>query len=149
MRAAGAARLLADGVAWRLSGAARAGTALVNALTGGDETEQTIAAMMLVRAGDRSVKFLTERLLAGGAPDLVDVLTSIGTEKAKTALRRIAQSTEPTVGTPIRKSAAEALRTLDEIDRHGRTSRHRAPSRLRFRWWVGCGARGGRRGRCR
>lgn len=93
----------------------------MNAVTGGDETEQTIAAMMLVRARDRSVPLLTELLLAGGSPDLVDVLTSIGTDKAKTGLQRIAQATEPTVGTPTRKTAAKALRTLDEIDRQGHT----------------------------
>jgi hypothetical protein len=120
VRAIRAARLLAAGAAWRLTGAAAAGKALVNAVVSGDETEQTVAGMLLVRAGDRSVPPLTEALLAGGSPDgPVEVLASIGTDAAKRALRRVAEATEPDVGTPSRESAAQALRTLDEIDRRG------------------------------
>ena len=113
MSAAGAARLLAAGAAWRFFGAAPAGRALVGALAADDETERTVAGMALARAGDRSAPLLTEALLAGSAPDLlVDVLASIGTDAARSALRRVAQ------GVPgAAESAARALRTLDEIDR--------------------------------
>jgi hypothetical protein len=73
---------------------------------------------MLVRGGDRSVPLVAKALLAGGSPDdLVPVLSSIGTAAARTALRAVAASTGPAVGEPARASAAQALRTLDEIDR--------------------------------
>lgn len=79
-----------------------------------------LAAMMLVRARDRSVPLVTRALLAGGADvALVEVLASIGTDEARAALRRVSDATEPTVVPPIRESAAEALRTLDEIGRQG------------------------------
>ncbi len=121
MSAAGAARLLAAGAAWRLAGAAPAGRALVGALADGDETERTVAGMQLTRAGDRSVPLLTEALLAGGAPGLaVDVLAGIGTHEARNALHRVARGTDPDVDAATRESAERALRTLDEIDRHDR-----------------------------
>lgn len=118
MGAIGAARLLTAGAAWRITGARPAGRALVAALSRDNETERTVAGIMLVRAGDRSVPSVTEALLAGGSPDdLVGVLASIGTDAARSALRTVAASTRPTVGQPTRESAARALRTLDEIDR--------------------------------
>jgi hypothetical protein len=122
MSAAGAARLLAAGAAWRLTGAVPAGRALVGALADGDETERTVAGMQLTRAGDRSVPLLTEALLTGSAPGplVVDVLASIGTDKARSTLRRVARAPAPGVAVASRESAARALRTLDEIDRRGR-----------------------------
>jgi hypothetical protein len=119
MSAAGAARLLVAGAAWRLAGAAPAGRALVCALADGDETERAVAGIQLTRAGDRSVPLLAEALLAGTPPDpAVDVLASIGTDEARSALRRVA--TESGVDATSRESAARALRTLDDIDRRGR-----------------------------
>ena len=118
MSAVGAARLLTAGAAWRVAGLGSAGRALVAALGRDDETERTVAGIMLVRAGDRSVPLLADALLAGGSPDdLVGPLTSIGTPAARNALRTVAVSTEPTVGPPAREAAAQALRTLAEIDR--------------------------------
>jgi hypothetical protein len=118
MSAAGAARLLAVGAAWRLTGAGQAGRALVDALANDDETERTVAGIQLTRAGNRSVPLLNEALLAGSAPQLaVDVLASIATDEAKDALRRVV--TEPGADAACRDSAARALRTLDDIDRHG------------------------------
>jgi len=61
---------------------------------------------------------LAEALRAGDVPDLAaDVLAGIGTDVARSALRRAA--TEPEGAAAGRESAARALRTLDEIDRHG------------------------------
>jgi hypothetical protein len=107
---AGTARLLAAGAAWRLAGVAPAGRALVGGLVEGDENERTVAGLTLTRAGDRSVPLLAAALAAGAAPDLVvDVLASIGTDAARNALHREAQTGSA--------AAARALRTLDETDR--------------------------------
>jgi hypothetical protein len=45
------------------------------------------------------------------------VLASIGTEAARDGLRRVAA--EPGVDAGCRRSAADALHTLDDIDRRG------------------------------
>jgi hypothetical protein len=114
--AAASAKLLAIGAAWRLTGASAAGNALVTAVATGGETERTLAGMMLVKAGDRSVPVVTDAILTGPAPaDLVDVLVSIGTDDARAALLRVSQTPPPAVPAPTRDAAAEALRTLDEI----------------------------------
>ena len=113
MSTAGAARLLAAGAAWRLTGVAPAGRALVGGLVEGDENERTVAGISLTRAGDRSVPLLAEALAAGAAPDLVvDVLASIGTDAARNVLQQEAET-----GSAAAEPAARALRTLDETDR--------------------------------
>src|SRR5947199_9282623 len=103
MSAAGAARLLAAGAAWRFFGAAPAGRALVGALAADDETERTVAGMALARAGDRSAPLLTEALLAGSPPDpLVPVLASLRTDAARSPLPRAAQAGPGTAETAPR-----------------------------------------------
>jgi len=87
---------LAFGATWRLTGITAAGHALLDAVTAGGETERTLAGMLLVKAGDRSVPVVTEAVLAGRAPaDLVDVLASINTADARAALVRVAQAPMP------------------------------------------------------
>jgi hypothetical protein len=87
MGAVASAKLLAAGSAWRLTGLDAAGRSLVAALAGGAENEQTLAGILLVRAGDRSVPLITEAISAGAtSAALVDVLASIGTDTARTAL---------------------------------------------------------------
>jgi hypothetical protein len=108
----GSAKLLAVGAAWRLTGAGPAGRTLVRAARGGGETERTLAGMMLVQAGDRSVPVLVEAIMAGpGSAALVTVLGSIGTDAARDALARVCR----TGPSPAAAAAAEALRTFDEI----------------------------------
>ena len=112
MSTAGAARLLAAGAAWRLTGAAPAGRALVGGLVAGDESERAVAGIALTKAGDRSVPLLTGALAEAADPrPVVDVLASIATPAARSALRRAAQT-----GSPAADPAAQALRTLDEVD---------------------------------
>jgi radical SAM superfamily enzyme with C-terminal helix-hairpin-helix motif len=108
--------LLAAGAAWRLTGAAAAGHALVTTATTGNGTEQVLAKMLLVKAGNRSVPLVTRTLFADpAATDLVEVLASIGTREARKALVELTH-TPSTAGTPHnRDAAAQALRTLDEI----------------------------------
>jgi hypothetical protein len=118
--AAASAKLLAVGAAWRLTGVSAAGAALVAAVTTGGETERTLAGMLLVKAGDRSVPVVTDAIMTGPEPaDLVDVLVSIGTDDARAALLRVSQAPPPAVPPATRHAAAEALRTLDEVRRYG------------------------------
>jgi hypothetical protein len=118
--AAASAKLLAVGAAWRLTGVSAAGDALVAAVTTGGETERTLAGMLLVKAGDRSVPVVTDAIMTGPEPaDLVDVLVSIGTDDARAALLLVSQAPPPAVPPATRNAAAEALRTLDEMRRHG------------------------------
>ena len=112
MGTATSAALLAVGATWRLTGVPAAGRALVTAATTGDESDQVLAKMMLVKAGNRSVPIVTGTLLADpAATDLVEVLASIGTDEARDALRKLSHAAEH------REAATEALRTLDEIRR--------------------------------
>jgi hypothetical protein len=110
------AKLLAAGATWRLTGVPAAGHALLAAVTRGGEAERTLAGILLVKAGDRSVAPLTAAIMAGNnAPGLVDVLASIGTDPARDALVTVAQGSQTRVVPHIRRAATEALRTLDAI----------------------------------
>ncbi|MDF2975996.1 MAG: hypothetical protein K0S40_724 [Actinomycetospora sp.] len=116
MGAVRSARVLAAGATWRLTGLASAGDALLDAVAHGEETERTLAAMLLVRAGDRSVPLVTDAVLSGrGDVDLVDVLASIDTTDARAALARLAQAPPSAVPARVPAAATEALRTLDRI----------------------------------
>src|SRR5690349_4327671 len=109
MSSVGAARLLAVGATWRLTGATPAGRALVGGLVHGDEAERAVAGIALTKAGDRSVPLLAAALTETANPrPVVDVLASIATPAARSALRRAAEAGSP--------AAAQALRTLDDID---------------------------------
>jgi hypothetical protein len=114
MGAAASAGVLAAGATWRLAGIPAAGRALVAAATTGGENERTLAGMMLVRAGDRSVPLLTAAILDGATGrELPDVLASIGTDRARAALMTLTR--EAPVAPEVRAAAAEALATLDAI----------------------------------
>jgi hypothetical protein len=114
MGAAASAKLLAAGAAWRAFGVPSAGRSLVRALVGGTENEETLAGMLLVKAGDRSVPLITKVISTDAAlPPLVDVLASIGTEPARAALERATHAPAADVAA----AAEKALRTLGEIDR--------------------------------
>jgi|GEM_PF-1607496 len=114
MGLAASATVLAAGAAWRLVGLGAAGRALVANVSTGGETERTLAGMLLVRAGDRSVPVVVDAINAGATtPDLVDVLASIGTESARIALEGVARLP----GADIGAAARQALQTLDEMRR--------------------------------
>ena len=118
MSTATSARILAVGVTWRLTGLATAGDVLLTAVTTGSETDRTLAAMLLVKAGNRSVPVVTDAVLTGkGAADLVDVLASINTADARAALETVVQAPPSVVAAQAKDAAAKALRTLDQIRR--------------------------------
>lgn len=109
--AASAARWLAAGATWRLTGLNSAGRALVSAVSGPDPDGRALAGILLTRAGDRSVPLLQDALDSDADPtDLVNVLASIGSTSARAALVSAANSTRPEVAT----AAAAALRSLDQ-----------------------------------
>ena len=108
------AKVAAASAVWRVTGLEAAGRVLVSSMASGDENEQTLAGMLLVRAGDRSVPLITEALVAGAsATELVDVLASIGSDTARTGLERLSSAPN----SEITDSAEKALKDLDEIDR--------------------------------
>jgi hypothetical protein len=108
--------LLAVGVVWLLTGAAAAGRALTRAITDCDESERTLAGMLLVRAGDRAVPVVTEAILSGrGSTALIDVLASIGSPAAHDALVHVSRAAAPAVDPVVAAAAAQALRTLDQV----------------------------------
>jgi hypothetical protein len=112
MSALTAARLLAVGSAWRLTGLDTAGRALVAAVTGSDPDGQVLAGILLTRAGDRSVPLIGDALDNAAAPgELANVLASIGTDAARTALETAAGSVHPDVAA----AAGQALQTLDQL----------------------------------
>jgi hypothetical protein len=118
MGAVTSARVLAAGATWRLTGLAAAGDALLTAATTGDETDRTLAGMLLVKAGNRSVPLVSDAVLTGtGDAELIDVLASIETADARAALARLAQAPPSAIAPRTRNAAAEALRTLDQIRR--------------------------------
>jgi hypothetical protein len=113
--ATASAWLLAVGAIWLLTGATAAGRALTRAVTDGGEDERTLAGMLLVRAGDRSVPVVTEAILSGrGSTALIDVLASIGSHAARDALVRVSRAAAPAVDPVVAAAAGEALRTLDQ-----------------------------------
>jgi len=87
---AASARLLAVGATWRLTGVPAAGRALTAAVSAGAETERTLAGMLLVRAGDRSVPVVAAAIRADGdVAALTDVLASIDSPAAREEVRRL------------------------------------------------------------
>lgn len=115
MSVASSAKALATGWAWRLTGRAAAGRRLVIAVNHDGEAEQTIAAMFLVKAGDRALPLIREGLAANApSPMLVDILGSIGTDTARKELQRVSASGEGSLA----EAARQVLLTLDEIDHH-------------------------------
>jgi hypothetical protein len=109
---ASSAKVLASGAAWRVAGMTWAGRGLIDAFVQGDENERTLAGMSLVQAGDRSLPLVVEAIASGSDPvDLVDVISSIGTDDARRALAQLAESGDPATNA----AAVSALRDFDEI----------------------------------
>jgi hypothetical protein len=108
-RLPGTARLVAAYAAWRLTGARRAGRALVEALEAPDEARRTVAGMLLVKAGRPAVPLLREALRRrAGLPLALTVLGDVGDPAAAPDLQAFAGDADPRVA----RAAREALRTL-------------------------------------
>lgn len=105
-------RLIAAGATWRLFGFARAGEALLNAMSGEDEQERMLAGISLVKAGQRSFDLIEEKIDAGEATvPLIRLLPDIAGEQARELLQRIAASESRGEA----EAAAESIELLDRI----------------------------------
>lgn len=105
-------KLLAAGAACRLTGAQRPCRVLADAVANGPESEAGAAAILLVKAGDHGVEAVADAIERGaGDADLVDVLASIRTPRARTYLEALSAGAQG----EITAAARSALTTLDEL----------------------------------
>lgn len=113
MGLATSAKVLTAGAVWRVTGLARAGRTLVDATNSADETTRTLAGMLLAQAGERSVTAIEDAFVGGkGSPELVDVLTSIGSDRARLELESLTG-----YDGEIGAAARQGLHDLDEMRR--------------------------------
>lgn len=109
MKLGESARVFAAYGAWRLTGSPRASRALVNALASSDETNRTVAGVLLVRAGERSVPPLREALARGQAvPLALRLLGDIGACELTDEIGEYAKSEDPAIA----RAARDALQAL-------------------------------------
>lgn len=100
--------VLADGVAWRMAGWRGSGRRLARTVARGGDDERTLAGMLLVQAGERSIGPVIEEIEAGNeSEELVTVLASIGGHRAVSELSRLAGRPGPL--------AVAAARALEEL----------------------------------
>ena len=119
MLVASATRLFALGALWRGAGVESAGRTLVKALGNGDENLRTIAGMLLVKAGKRSVPLLEEALRRReNLPMTISILADIGDPSSQSALRSFTSDPDPRVAA----AARDALRLLATRVREARPS---------------------------
>lgn len=119
MLVASATRLFALGALWRGAGVESAGRALVHALGNEDENLRTIAGMLLVKAGGRSVPLLEEALLRReNLPMTIPVLADIGEPSTAATLEAFVADPDPKVAT----AARDALRLLASRGQEARPS---------------------------
>lgn len=84
------ARVLMAGMMWRSLGTRSAGETLARAMASGDEQNQMLAGMSLVKAGERSVGLIEEKVKSGEAsPSLVRLLMDFESSSAEQLLRKL------------------------------------------------------------
>ncbi|GMQ86377.1 MAG: hypothetical protein BMS9Abin07_1952 [Acidimicrobiia bacterium] len=105
-------KVIGAGIAWRTAGSAAAGDTLLEAVSGDGEQERTLAAMSMVKAGERSIA-LIERARASGrlTPTVVRLLADIGGARSRALLTEIAA--EPG---PLAEAAVGSLDLLDRME---------------------------------
>jgi hypothetical protein len=102
--------LFVSNALWRLGGLRAAGRVLVRALDSKDETNRTIAGMLLVRAGKKSEPLLQEALdKRENLPVVLTVIGSIGDSKFEPELSRFSRDADPDVA----KAAKDALQLIE------------------------------------
>jgi hypothetical protein len=105
-------RVIGAGLFFRATGAEGAGYTLLDAFSGDDEQEKTLAGISIVKAGERSVELIEKARLSGRlTPDVVRLLADIGGPRSRALLSEIS-----TDDGPIAEAAAQSLEVLDEIE---------------------------------
>ena len=109
MKLAESAGVFAAYGAWRITGLSCAGRTLVGALASPDETNRTVAGILFVRAGERSVPLLREALARGQAvPLALRLLGDIGACELAGEIEEYAKSENPAIA----RAARDALQAL-------------------------------------
>jgi radical SAM superfamily enzyme with C-terminal helix-hairpin-helix motif len=100
------------GASWRLFGSRRAGEILLQALASDDEQNRMLAGMSLVKAGERSLSLIEQKLNNGkGSVPLIRLLPDIGGEDARDLLEKIAARNSGDMA----EAATECIDLLDRI----------------------------------
>ena len=105
-------KVFAAGVSWRLFGSERAGETLLDAMAGEEEQNRMLAGISLVKAGQRSLHLIEEKIAAGEAsPPVIRLLPDIAGEQARDLLESIAAGESGGEA----DAAAESIELLDRI----------------------------------
>lgn len=111
MKAAESAKLLAAGAIWRVTGAAAAGRSLIEGLASPDETARTIAGVLLVKAGSRSVDLIQEAIGKAGEaslPMLLRIAGEFGDDQLDELLARYTASGNAEIAQAARDAQANS-----------------------------------------
>ena len=105
-------KVLMAGASWRLFGSRRAGEILLRALAGDDEQNRMLAGMSLVKAGQRSLRLIENKINEEkGSVPLIRLLPDIGGEDARYLLEIIAARNSGDMA----EAATECIDLLDRV----------------------------------
>jgi len=105
-------RVIGAGIGWRALGSGGAGETLLEAVSGDDEQERTLAGISIVKAGERSIDLIAKaRDSHRLTPTVVRLLADIGGPRSRSLLTEIAA--EPG---PLAEAAVESLDLLNRIE---------------------------------
>jgi hypothetical protein len=105
-------KVIGAGLVFRATGAEGAGYTLLDAFSGDNEQEKTLAGISIVKAGERSVDLIEKARGSGRlTPDVVHLLADIGGPRSRALLSAISADEGP-----VASAAAESLVLLDEIE---------------------------------
>lgn len=105
------ATVIAAGIGWRVFGSRRSGATLLQAFAGDDEQNRMLAGISLVRAGQRSIDLVREKLDSGEAtPAILRLLPDIDPEQARELLDGLTSGDDEVAAT-----ARECIGLLDRM----------------------------------
>jgi hypothetical protein len=111
VKAAESAKLLAAGAIWRFTGAAAAGRSLIEGLTSPDETARTIAGILLVKTGSRSVNLIRDAIGKAreqSLPMLLRIAGEFGDDQLDEMLARYTASENSEIAQAARDAQANS-----------------------------------------
>lgn len=105
-------KVFAAGVSWRLFGSERAGETLLDAMAGEEEQNRMLAGISLVKAGQRSLDLIEEKIVSGEATaPVIRLLPDIAGERARGLLEQVAAGEAGGKA----DAAVESIELLDRI----------------------------------